>query len=167
MSNVLRLALVDPRDDTREKLKSMLIGMDMVWLEAECSRYEFFADVVAQTSPDVGVICMDASPDKPSPSLNACEAHPRLRLLALSENTDGPTILKTLRAGAKEFLTLPVNVEELLAGLHRIQEARYGSGDSRVRACKMIAVAGATGGVGCTSIAVNIGCNLAANRKTQ
>ena len=27
----------------------------------------------------------------------------------------------------------------------------------------MIAIAGATGGVGCTSIAVNIGCNLAAN----
>ena len=24
----------------------MLLGLDTVWLEAECSRYEFFADVV-------------------------------------------------------------------------------------------------------------------------
>ena len=54
MSNVLRLAIVDPSDATREELKSMLLGMDMVWLEAECSRYEFFADVVGQTHPDIG-----------------------------------------------------------------------------------------------------------------
>jgi len=164
MSNVLRLALVDPRDETREKLKSMLIGMDLVWLEAECSRYEFFGDVVSQTTPDVGVICMDSSPEKAIALIERLRtASPECVLIALSQNTDGPTILKTLRAGAKEFLTLPVNVEELLSTLNRIQEARFGSGDSRVRACKMIAVAGATGGVGCTSIAVNIGCNLAAN----
>jgi pilus assembly protein CpaE len=164
MSNVLRLALVDPRDESREKLKSMLIGMDMVWLEAECSRYEFFGDVVAQTSPDVGVICMDSSPEKAISLIERLRTTtPECVILALSQSTDGPTILKALRAGAKEFLTLPVNVEELLAALHRIQEAKYGSGDSRVRACKMIAVAGATGGVGCTSIAVNVGCNLASN----
>ncbi len=164
MSNVLRLALVDPRDETREKLKSMLIGMDLVWLEAECSRYEFFGDVVSQTTPDVGVICMDSSPEKAIALIERLRtASPECVLIALSQNTDGPTILKTLRAGAKEFLTLPVNVEELLSTLNRIQEARFGSGDSRVRTCKMIAVAGATGGVGCTSIAVNIGCNLAAN----
>lgn len=164
MSNVLRLALVDPRDETREKLKSMLIGMEMVWLEAECSRYEFFGDVVSQTTPDVGVICMDTSPEKAIALIERLRvSSPECVLIALSQHTDGPTILKTLRAGAKEFLTLPVNVEELLSTLNRIQEARFGSGDSRVRTCKMIAVAGATGGVGCTSIAVNIGCNLAAN----
>ena len=164
MSNVLRLALVDPRDETREKLKSMLIGMELVWLEAECSRYEFFGDVVSQTSPDVGVICMDTSPEKAIALIERLRvSSPECVLIALSQHTDGPTILKTLRAGAKEFLTLPVNVEELLSTLNRIQEARFGSGDSRVRTCKMIAVAGATGGVGCTSIAVNIGCNLAAN----
>ncbi len=164
MSNVLRLALVDPRDESREKLKSMLLGMDMVWLEAECSRYEFFADVAAQTKPDIGVICMDSSPEKAISLIERLRSNnPECCILALSNNTDGPTILKTMRAGAKEFLTLPINVEELLAALQRIQEARYGSGDSRVRTSKMIAIAGATGGVGCTSIAVNIGCNLAAD----
>lgn len=164
MSHVLRLALVDPRDESREKLKSMLVGMDLVWLEAECSRYEFFADVVAQTNPDIGVVCMDSSPEKAIALIEKLkQACPNCYLLAMSHDTDGPTILKTMRAGAKEFLTLPINVEELLSALQRIQEAQYGSGDARVRTSKMIAVAGATGGVGCTSIAVNIGCNLAAD----
>ena len=63
MSNVLRLAIVDPDDTQREALKSMLLGMDMIWLEAECSRYEFFSDVVAQTDPDIGLVAIDADVD--------------------------------------------------------------------------------------------------------
>ncbi len=164
MSNVLRLALVDPATNREKKLKSMLVGMDLVWLEAECSRYEFFADVVSQTTPDVGVVCMDASPEKAIALIEKIRAaSPDCTLLAISQSTEGSMILKTIRAGAREFLTLPINVEDLIGALQRIQESKFGSGDSRVRTCKMIAVAGATGGVGCTSIAVNIGCNLAAN----
>ncbi len=107
MSHVLRLALVDPRDESRDKLKSMLVGMDLVWLEAECSRYEFFADVVAQTNPDIGVVCMDSSPEKAIALIEKLkQVCPNCYLLALSHDTDGPTILKTMRAGAKEFLTL-------------------------------------------------------------
>ena len=64
MSNVLRLAIVDPNDDSREHLKGMLLGMDSVWLEAECSRYEFFADVIDQTQPEIGVVAIDHDADK-------------------------------------------------------------------------------------------------------
>ena len=53
MKNVVRLAIVDPNDASRATLKSLMMGMDMVWLEAECSRYDFFADVVTQTQPDI------------------------------------------------------------------------------------------------------------------
>ena len=66
MANVLRLALVDPSDATRESVKLMLLGLDMVWLEAECSRYEFFTDVVAQTHPDIGAVLLpDGEPAAP------------------------------------------------------------------------------------------------------
>ena len=64
MTNVLRLAIVDPSDSARDALKTTLLGLDMVWLEAECSRYEFFADVVGQTHPDIGVVALDSDPDK-------------------------------------------------------------------------------------------------------
>ncbi len=49
----------------------------------------------------------------------------------------------------------------MLLALKRITEQKYGSGEGKARGCRVIAVAGATGGVGCTSLAVNIGCNLA------
>ena len=60
MSNVLRLAIVDPNDAKRECAEERCYwAWDMIWLEAECSRYEFFADVVAQTSPDIGLVAID------------------------------------------------------------------------------------------------------------
>ena len=164
MSNVLRLAIVDPRDDSREKLKTMLLGMEIVWLEAECSRYEFFPDVVAQSNPDVGVICLDSDPEKAIALLEKMRSDaPDCALLAISSSCDGQRILKVMRAGAKEFLTLPVTLEELAAALARISQAKFGGSDARNRASRIIAVAGASGGVGCTSVAVNLGCILAAN----
>ena len=51
MKDVLRIAIVDPNDGTATELRGVLLGMDAVWLEAECSRYEFFLDVIQQSSP--------------------------------------------------------------------------------------------------------------------
>jgi pilus assembly protein CpaE len=162
MSNVLRLAIVDPNDHTREKLKSMLLGMDIVWLDAECSRYEFFADVVEQSHPDAAMICLDGGPDRALALMDKLRTSaPDCLIFAVSSSTDGQMILKSIRSGAREFLPLPIDVEELYSALERALQSKYGSGDSKARGCKVIAVAGATGGVGCTSIAVNIGCNLA------
>ncbi|MEN6558326.1 MAG: response regulator, partial [Thermoguttaceae bacterium] len=162
MSNVLRLAIVDPNDFQRESLKNLLLGMDMVWLEAECSRYEFFADVVAQTNPDIGLVAIDSDPAKALELVShLASASPKCAVLVVSSSNDGSLILQALRAGAKEFLTQPVKIEDLLAALGRIGERRFGPGDQRPRGSQVIAVAGAIGGVGTTSLAVNLGCALA------
>lgn len=163
MSNVLRLAIVDPNDSTRESLKNMLLGMDMVWLEAECSRYEFFADVVGQTHPDIGVVCLHSDPEKALQLVERVrKSSPECSMLVVSNSSDGQLILRAMRAGAKEFLTFPLKVEDLVAALERIGNLRDGGTGGRSRNCTVIAVAGATGGVGSTSLAVNLACALAA-----
>ncbi|MDZ4820598.1 MAG: response regulator [Planctomycetota bacterium] len=168
MTNVLRLAIVDPSDSARDGLKTMLLGLDMIWLEAECSRYEFFADVVAQTNPDIGLISLDADPDK---ALKLVEqlgmSSPNCAILVVSGSTDGTLILRAMRAGAKEFLPKPVRIEDLVAALERVSDRRPGRGDARKAGSAVIAVAGATGGVGTTSIAVNLGCALAQDPKNS
>jgi len=164
MSNVLRLALVDPNDSSRESLKAMLLGMDTIWLEADCSRYEFFPDIVEQTTPDVGVISLDKDPEAAIRLISRiAQASPETALLAACSSTDGQLILKAIRAGAREFLTLPLSDDELQTALGRISQQKFGGGEGRGRSCEVIAVAGATGGVGSTSTAVNLGCVLAEN----
>ena len=162
MSNVLRLAMVDPNDGSREKLKAMLLTIETVWLDADCSRYEFFPDVVAQTKPDVGVLALDADPNKTFSLVERLsKENPECVLLVVSGSNDGQLILRAIRAGAREFLTLPLAKEELESALNRVSIQKYGAADSRRGSCEVIAVAGATGGVGCTSVASNMGCILA------
>ena len=164
MPNVLRIAVVDPKDSSRDALKSMLLGLDTIWLEAECSRYEFFGDVVAQTNPDVGFIALDSDPDKALELIESlARTAPTCDLLVTSTSNDGNLILKTMRAGAKEFLTQPLKTEDLAAALQRVARQRAGASGSTSRGCSIIAISGATGGVGSTSLAVNLGCALAAD----
>ncbi len=104
MSKVSRLAIVDPNEGSRDELKSMLLGMDMVWLEAECSRYEFFSDVVIQTEPDVALISLDADQEKGLELIRQLrQTAPRCQIIAISGSTDGSLILSSMRAGAKSF----------------------------------------------------------------
>src|SRR5271167_4531427 len=168
MTNVLLLAIVDPDDTKRESVKSMLLGMDMIWLEAECSRYEFFSDVVAQTNPDIGLVALDDDPDRALDLVSKLsETASNCAVLVTSSSNDGQLILRSMRAGAKEFVTLPVKIDDLLAALGRISERRNGPGENRSRGSQVVAVAGSLGGVGNTSLAVNLACVLAQNPKNS
>jgi len=169
MRDVQRIAIVDPADATREPLRNMLLGVESVWLEAECSRYEFFLDVIRQSKPDVVVVSLDADHAKALQLIaQLAQECPGTPILAVSGRGDGQSILQALRSGAKEFLTSPVVLEELLTALQRLHRARDPGSSSGVNGTAkaeslVIAVAGARGGVGSTSLAVNLGCTLAQN----
>ena len=163
MSNVFRLAIVDPDDRSREQLKNILLSMDVVWLEAECAKYEFFADVVEQTHPEIGIVSLDNNVEQALALIDSLRTiAPDCSILVISEEDNGQLILNSMRAGAKEFLTRPIRGEDLAAALHRVGSARVTANDGQVRGSSVVAVAGATGGVGTTSVAVNVACALAA-----
>ena len=168
MSAVIRLALADPNDSTRESLKGTLMGMESFWLEAECSRYEYFIDVVRESNPDIGILCFDGNPELALDITKKLAVEcPDTAILAVATSTDGQLILSSIRAGAKEFLPLPTTAEELESAADRITQGRLTSGEQRSKPCEVITVCGATGGVGSTSIAVNIGCILAEDPKNS
>ncbi|MGQ0637407.1 MAG: nucleotide-binding protein [Planctomycetaceae bacterium] len=169
MKTVIRLALVDPHDSTRSALKSLMLGIDTVWLEAECSRYDFFLDVVTQTQPDMALVALDADPQKALALVAKIgQELPACHVLVISSSTEGSLILQAMRNGAKEFLSLPLRLEDVLTALERIRQAQLArTGEAQVRSCQVIVVAGASGGVGCTSLCVNLGCLLARNERNS
>src|ERR1700733_10950553 len=125
MMDVQRIAIVDPSDSTREPLRNLLLGIESVWLEAECSRYEFFVDVARQSTPDIVLITLDADHGKALQLIQQMTVEfPNMPILAVSSRGDGQSILQALRAGAKEFLTAPVVLEELLLALQRLRANR-------------------------------------------
>lgn len=161
MSGTLRISICDPNEKTRENLKKYLIGMEQIWLEADCSRYEFFAEIVSQTTPDVAIIDIDSDDEKAMQLVeNIAKTYPDTGIVVVSSQTDGQMILRAMRAGAREFLTSPVQIDELVGSLDRV--ASSSDGKQRSNAGSIISVAGASGGVGNTSIAVNLAVALAA-----
>ena len=60
-----------------------------------------------------------------------------------------------------------VRPEDLAEALERIGHQQNSKGEAGGRTCKIIAVAGATGGVGTTSVAVNLGCALASDKNNS
>lgn len=163
MAAVQRVAIVDPADDSREALRNTLLGIESAWLEAECSRYEFFGDVINQSNPDVAVVAVDSDPDRALRMLSTLASqHPAVDIVACSGRTDGQFILQVMRSGAKEFLALPVQMEEMLLVLDRVRSGRQDKGTNQV-ASKVYAFCGSRGGVGCTGLSVNVGCVLAQN----
>jgi len=168
MKEVTRIAIVDPSDETREPLRNLLMGVESVWLEAECSRYEFFPDVVRQSNPDLVVVALDNDHAKATQLIaQLASDSPGLPILAVSGRGDGQSILQALRSGAKEFLTQPVVLEELLTVMQRLRQSHtqadgtVTTGFSKKVESQVIAVVGSRGGVGCTTLAVNLGCTLA------
>lgn len=168
MREVQRIAIVDPSDTSREALRNVLLGMESIWLEAECARYEFFLEVISQSVPDVAVVSLDSDQTKALQLIAQLTAElPEVPILAISGRSDGQAILQALRNGAREFLTVPIVLEDLLKALQRLQRARGGGdkGNGSEAQSKteslVIAVLGSRGGVGCTSLAVNLGATLA------
>ncbi|HEY8505401.1 MAG TPA: AAA family ATPase [Gemmataceae bacterium] len=160
-----RIAIVDPSESSRESLRSLLLGVDFVWLEAECARYEYFYDVIQQSMPDLVIVSLDADRAKALQMITQLAVeYPKLPVLTVS--SDHQALLQSLRSGARYFLTYPLGLEDLLmtlrrvlneSGLHQVGPAGAGSQPSLVTA-----VLGSRGGVGCTSLAVNLAATLAA-----
>lgn len=163
MANEQRIVIVDPSDETRERLRDTLLNIETVWLEAECSRYEFFADVIGQSSPHVAIVALDSDPDRAIQLISGIAAkYPDVDVVACSSRTDGQFILQVLRNGAKEFVSLPIQWEELLGAIERLRTGRFEKGDGHV-ASRVFTFCGSRGGSGCTSLATNFGCILAKN----
>ena len=169
MKNVIRLAIVDPSDASRSTLKHLLLGIDTVWLEAECSNYDYFNDVAMQTQPDIALISLDADPEKGLELvMRISQDLPNCSVLVINSSQEGSLILRAMRNGAKEFLSFPLNLEDFLSALDRIhQTLPQQPGDYSAKSSQVISVAGVGGGVGCTSLAINLACVLAQNERNN
>ena len=79
-----------------------------------------------------------------------------------SSNTNPDILIEALRLGAKEFFIQPLKKEEVKKALLKIKgqkEGKKGEGDS-VKKGKIINVFGSKGGVGTTTVAVNLAISL-------
>lgn len=95
----------------------------------------------------------------PAELVDVRRALPDAGVIVVSESLDPTKMLEAMRAGVNEFLSAPVSAEEVRKAVDRVRALQAGPQVGRV-----YAFLGAKGGVGTTTVAVNVATALAQAR---
>lgn len=115
---------------------------------------------IAVEHVDLLVVPVDAADDAALAAVERAARRERhMGILATAPAQDPALMLKAMRAGIQEFLLRPPAAAELVASLERLQRRS----DAVTPDGQVYAVFSAKGGVGTTTVAVNLACALAAN----
>lgn len=89
-------------------------------------------------------------------------------LFLVSKNFGPELLIKAMRSGAKEFFSQPIKKEEFIQALARYKE-RVGKTKTRetTKIGRIVEVIGSKGGVGTTTVAVNLAVSLVEKKNVQ
>jgi pilus assembly protein CpaE len=117
-------------------------------------------------APDVAIVVLE---DDPSVGLGIVEAVRNAAratyLVAVSVDDDADTIVRAMRAGADEQLSLPLSQQDLLKVCIKVAELRRGGPAKPSRGGELWVAYGPKGGLGVTTLAVNLAIALRAARR--
>src|SRR3954454_1383343 len=147
--DAIRIVLVDPFDDTRQALQQLISGISEIWLADVCGQYEGTDARAAEIAPDLVLVVLDSDPIAGIQLIQTTlQKKPGVAVLPASRDRDSATILRAIRAGAREFLPLPTEAHDLLESVKRLIRPRdeaQGPGGSGARGPQIITITGASG----------------------
>ena len=82
------------------------------------------------------------------------------KVIVTSYNADADLVIKSMRIGAREFLTKPMKEQEAITALTKLKDMSLGNLADNNK-CKIISTFSNKGGIGKTAIAVNLALELA------
>ena len=168
MKDVIRVVLVDPAEESRTSLQRLLGGITSIWLSEVLSSYEEASNRAKEIAAHITIVVLDHDTNQSVEliqKLNHTDA--TAVVLPASRCSDSGLILKAIRAGAREFLTLPTEQSEVLDIISRLARGRSESKTTSEQGPRIFAVTGAAGGVGTTTVAVNVAAALAAAKEQE
>lgn len=168
MKDAIRVLLVDPVDDSRLALQQLLGGLGSVWLAETCVTYQGAAKRVSELLPNLVIVAVDPDPNQAVSLIQTVvQSNPGVVVLPASRLHDSALILRVVRAGAREFLTLPADPAEVLEVIGRLFINHEAPLATSQKGPQVIAVTGAAGGTGCTTFAVNLATTMAKSVGTE
>lgn len=162
-AHVLSVALIGPDERRRKAIASVL---------AECPEVEtrVFSSYPADASElpkmleenhDVVIVDLDGNPKLAIDMVESiCDDGSRT-VMVFSEQADRGLVVRCMRAGAREFLSLPITASDMADALARVSVRLPGAGPARRKAGGLLVFLGAKGGCGVTTIASNFAVLLA------
>jgi pilus assembly protein CpaE len=118
--------------------------------------------------PDLQIFEINGNPEEFNliqSLLNTGKLH---EIFITSEKTDPEMLMQAIRIGVKEFFPQPIKRSDVEQALKRFKERRaLAAPITQQKSGKLISVMGSKGGVGTTTISVNLAVTLAGREKNQ
>lgn len=180
MADNIRVLIVDDLPETRENVRKLLQFEQDIEVINQAGTGEEAIEMAQADQPDI--ILMDINMpgiDGIGASQRISELVPRAQIIIMSVQSDSDYLRRAMMAGARDFLTKPFGGDELVAAIRRVYDKRPTIAVAPARrqaagaglpaeaalpetvAGSIIAVFSPKGGSGCSTVAINMGVNLA------
>ena len=163
VSDGLSIALIGPDEERRKAAASALAGCQGGVIR-EFSTYPPSMDDVPkllEQHHDVIIIDLDSRPEYALELVESICANGAATVMVYSVKFDSDLLVRCMRAGAREFLTLPFTQSTVAEALVRASARRPTARPAKKTGGRLMAFLGAKGGDGVTTLACNFAVSMA------
>lgn len=165
-ANVLSVALVGPDEEGRKAVAAAVAESQQAKVAREITSYPDLDSVPGRLEDkyDVVIIELDSNPEHALDLVEHICVNTSVTVMIYSARTDSELLIRCMRAGAREFLNLPITSSTMAEALVRAQVRRPAAvvdAPHKKALGKLFVFAGAKGGSGVTTIASNFAVALA------
>ena len=161
MSIKIDTVIIDSEDTTRELIKNYLSKVDDINIVGEfCDAINSYGEIV-EMHPNLVIVDISQRPQLTLDVVVKLTKNLRnVKIIVLSYDMDSELVIKSLRAGAREFLVKPIIENDFIESIEKIKDLILGNINDTTK-CKVITTFSNKGGIGKTSIATNLAFELA------
>ena len=157
MTQPITIVVLSTGLDNFKEIRSALSSDNRVQLLAGGNDTEQLYEEVMRLKPAAALITLGANAEQAIKLIRRLTSEaPKTVLIAAANNAAHDLLLESLRAGAREFLKLPISAQELKTVLDRVVEFCAGQVEVPKKKGRMIAVFSSKGGCGTSFIATNL-----------
>ncbi|MFV2065230.1 MAG: response regulator, partial [Chloroflexota bacterium] len=181
MSDQIRIVIVDDIADTREHLAKLLSFESDIEVIGSAASGEEAVDMTGKLAPDI--LLMDINMpgmDGIATTERVSATFPNTSIIMMSVQGEADYLRRSMLAGAREFLVKPFSSDELTASIRQVfirekqKRSRMmipapggpsGSGEGGSKDGKIVTLFAPKGGVGRTTLAVNLAVAMAGEQR--
>lgn len=165
-ADILRAAVIGPDERRRTAIVNSLRGTSCTVLR-QFAHYSEAVDFPTLTGAafDLVIVDLDTNPLHALQVIEHLCAHNDATVMVYSGEPGSDLMLRCMRAGVREFLTLPLTQTEMAEAISRVTALRAGLAINVQPAGELFIFCGAKGGSGVTTIATNFA--VAISRETS
>jgi pilus assembly protein CpaE len=163
MTQPLTIVVLSTGLDNFKQIRTALSADSRVQLLAGGNDAEQLHEEITRLKPMAAIISLGPESEQGIKFIKRLSSEmPRMAIVSAANNLSPELLLQSLRAGAREFLGLPINAQELKTVLDRVSEFCAGQVEAPKKKGRMIAVFSSKGGCGTSFIATNLAAATAA-----